>query len=234
MAELEGLTPHLLHFNADALTETGRNVVLEALDQARLQGEHVSVLLHSIAKGALKPLALDADLPPQPLGAKERSRVDAPDRPPATALQSRDILLTVEAMGTSLLDWVTDLRQRQLFAADARVIAFTSEGSRRVWPSYAAVSAAKATLEALVRAIAFELGPFGIRANCISAGITDTRALRLVPGSEELKRHAVARNPLGRLTTPEDVANVVSLLTKPEAAWINGTIIVVDGGEHLC
>jgi enoyl-[acyl-carrier protein] reductase I len=151
-----------------------------------------------------------------------------------TELSTRDVQLTIDAMGTSLLDWVNELRARRLFAADTRVVAFTSEGARRVWRGYGAVSAAKATLESLVRSIAFELGPWGIRANCVQAGVTETRALGLVPGSELLKLQAIARNPMGRLTTPEDVANAVSLLCKPEAAWINGTTLVVDGGEHLC
>jgi enoyl-[acyl-carrier protein] reductase III len=254
MSELETLAPRLLHFNADALTEAGRTLVLGALADALRADERVGVLLHSIAKGALKPLC-------SPQASSQQTRVEAPrveaprvEVPPSSrapddareatpsegatlprpTLQSRDVLLTVEAMGTSLLDWVHEIRTRQLFAPDARVLAFTSEGSHRVWPSYGAVSAAKATLESLVRAIAFELGPSGIRANCIQAGITDTRALQLVPGSEHLKAHALARNPLGRLTTPEDVANAVSLMCRPEAAWINGATLVVDGGEHLC
>lgn len=249
MSELETLAPRLLHFNADALTEAGRTLVLGALADALRADERVGVLLHSIAKGALKPLCSPRAGSPQASSQQTRVEVPPSSRAPDDAreatpsdgatmprptLQSRDVLLTVEAMGTSLLDWVNELRTRQLFAPDARVLAFTSEGSHRVWPSYGAVSAAKATLESLVRAIAFELGPFGIRANCIQAGITDTRALQLVPGSEHLKAHALARNPLGRLTTPEDVANAVSLMCRPEAAWINGATLVVDGGEHLC
>lgn len=231
MAELAATAPEMLHFNADALTDAGRKTVLAALEAALAPGERVGVLLHSIAKGALKPLAVAAgNSATLSDGAVARGNAVGGER----ALQSRDVLLTVEAMGTSLLDWVSELRARQLFAEDARVLAFTSEGSSRVWPSYGAVAAAKATLESLVRAIAFELGPHGVRANCIQAGITDTRALQLVPGSEALKRHAAARNPLGRLTEPDDVANAVSLLCKPEARWINGTTVIVDGGEHLC
>lgn len=215
MIELERQAPALLHFNADALTEAGRNRVLDALELQREADEGVALLLHSLAKGALKPLRADA----QPAG------------PELTAI---DVKLTVDAMGTSLLDWVMALRGRGLFAPDARILAFTSEGSRRVWPGYGAVSAAKATLEALIRSIAYELGPLGIRANCIQAGVTDTPALRHIPNNELLRQQALARNPLGRLTTPEDVADVVALLCKPEARWINGTVIIADGGEHLC
>jgi len=120
-----------------------------------------------------------------------------------------------------------------LFSGDARVVSFTSEGNTKAWKNYAAVSAAKVTLEAITRNIALEYAPFGIRANCIQAGVTDTASLRMIPGSEEIKKHSLLRNPFNRLTLPEDVANVVYLLSKDEAAWINGTIIPVDGGEHI-
>ena len=95
------------------------------------------------------------------------------------------------------------------------------------------VTFAKVTLEAITRNIALEYAPFGIRANCIQAGVTDTASLRMIPGSDEIKKHSLLRNPFNRLTLPEDVANVVYLLSKDEAAWINGTIIPVDGGEHI-
>lgn len=241
MLELEQQAPALLHFNADALTEVGRNLVLDTLEPQRDSDERVAVLLHSLAKGALKPLrsthapsAGHTDRSAHSAVAQyetEHASAAAYPRPELTAL---DVKLTIEAMGTSLLDWVTALRGRGLFAPDTRILAFTSEGSHRVWPGYGAVSAAKATLEALIRSIAYELGPLGIRANCIQAGVTDTRALRHIPNSELLLRQALARNPMGRLTTPEDVADVVALLCRPEARWINGTVVVADGGEHLC
>ncbi len=65
------------------------------------------------------------------------------------------------------------------------------------------------------------------------AGVTDTESLRMIPGSEELKKHSIKRNPFNRLTLPKDVANVVYLLSKDEASWINGELIKVNGGEHL-
>ena len=81
--------------------------------------------------------------------------------------------------------------------------------------------------------MAVEFAPLGIRANCIQAGVTDTFSLSLIPNYEELKNHALQRNPNNELTTPEKVAGVVYLLCKKEAGWINGTIIKVDGGESL-
>ena len=78
-----------------------------------------------------------------------------------------------------------------------------------------------------------EFAPLGIKANCIQAGATETAAFKMIPGNEKLKASALRRNPNGRLTTPEDVANAVYLLTTDEAKWITGTTIKVDGGESL-
>jgi enoyl-[acyl-carrier-protein] reductase (NADH) len=100
-------------------------------------------------------------------------------------------------------------------------------------PGYAAVSVAKAALEAIARSIALEYGSSGITANCIQAGVTDTLSLRRIPGVETLLERSLERNPTNRLTTPQDVANVVYLLCRPESQFINGTIIKVDGGESL-
>ena len=148
-------------------------------------------------------------------------------------LQTDDFQLTIQAMGISLYDWTNAIFEARLFSDDARVISFTSEGNTKAWKNYAAVSAAKVTLEAITRNIALEYAPFGIRANCIQAGVTDTASLRMIPGSDEIKKHSLLRNPFHKLTVPEDVANVVYLLSKDEASWINGTIIPVDGGEHI-
>jgi NAD(P)-dependent dehydrogenase (short-subunit alcohol dehydrogenase family) len=95
------------------------------------------------------------------------------------------------------------------------------------------VAAAKVALESVSRSIAVEMAHFGIRSNVIQAGVTDTPALRMIPGSAQLKAHARTRNPFGRLTTPEDVANMIFLLSLPEAAWVTGEVIRVDGGEAV-
>jgi enoyl-[acyl-carrier protein] reductase I len=125
------------------------------------------------------------------------------------------------------------LFENKLFAADTRIISFTSEGNKKAFKTYAAVSAAKAALEAISRNIALEFAPYGIKANCIQAGVTNTKSFRMIPGHEQLESAAVRRNPFKKLTTPEDVANVVYLLSKDEASWINGTTVIVDGGEHI-
>ena len=132
-----------------------------------------------------------------------------------------------------MLGWVQELFARGLFADDARVFGLTSEGNEVAWKGYGAVSAAKVSLEALARSIAVEFGPHGVRCNVVQAGVTETPALAAIPGSAHLKAQARLRNPLGRLTTPQDVANVIHLLSLPAAGWINGEVIRVDGGEHI-
>ncbi len=149
-------------------------------------------------------------------------------------LEEEDFARTIHAMGTSLVTWVQDVLARRLFASDARVLAFTSEGNELALRGYAAVAAAKVALESVVRSMALELAPYGIRSNVVQPGAADTPALRLVPGGALVKAAARRRNPFGRLTTPEDVADVVCLLCTDEARWINGSLVRVDGGEHVC
>ena len=136
-------------------------------------------------------------------------------------------------MALSLYSWTKALIAADLFSKDARVLAFTSEGNTKTWPNYGAVSAAKAALEALIRNMALEFASLNIKTNAIQAGITETSSFKQIPGSDALRANALARNPNQRLTTPEDVANVVALLCTDEARWITGTVIKVDGGESL-
>lgn len=210
----------------DSLKDYGVEVVTFNVDATRLDKQkellaelslnirplgRIKTLIHSIARGNLKPmLQTDGDV-----------------------LSNDDFKVTINAMAISLYDWVREVFELKLFAEDARVISFTSEGNTRAWKNYAAVSAAKVALEAISRSIALEFAPYGIRSNCIQAGVTDTQSLRMIPNYEEIKVHTLKRNPYGRLTKPEDVANVVYLLCKDEASWINGAIIPVDGGERI-
>ena len=152
----------------------------------------------------------------------------------APTLSEADFKLTGEAMAYNMYSWVKLLFREGLFTSNPRVIAFTSEGSSKVIPGYGAVAAAKATLEAIIRQIAVEFAPWGLRANGLQAGVTPTNSMKRIPGSAEILERTAQRNPSGRLTRPEDIADVVYLLSRPEAEWINGAIIKVDGGESLC
>ncbi|RZM24518.1 MAG: SDR family oxidoreductase [Pedobacter sp.] len=208
-AELTACNIDLLTFNIDIIKADSRNLVIAALKERFNTTGKLRCLIHSIAKGNLKALNAEPEL------------------------SSEDLTITLQNMAFSLVDWTFACRSAGLFSTDARILSFTSEGSSRAWPYYGAVSAAKAALEAISRQIAIEYAPFGIRANCIQAGVTDTASLRKIPGHETLINQTKNRNPFKRLTTPDDVANVVYLMCKDEAAWINGAVIPVDGGEKI-
>jgi NAD(P)-dependent dehydrogenase (short-subunit alcohol dehydrogenase family) len=149
------------------------------------------------------------------------------------ALTEDDLARTIALMGYDYLLWGRELFARGLLAKAARLVALTSQGSEIAWRGYAAVSAAKATLEALCRAMAVELGPHGVRAYLVQAGITDTPAGNAIPTFDLMKAQARLRNPLGRLTSTEDVADALYALALPFFNWANGTVIRVDGGEAI-
>jgi NAD(P)-dependent dehydrogenase (short-subunit alcohol dehydrogenase family) len=244
--------------NLDALSPEGRAATLTELAAAMGDRGRVRLLLHSIAFGNLKPIAPDI---PDRRSAEAVAQLAAELGVPAASVQGAigrllergvgfahalqpasygDVLLdeedmarTIHAMGTSLLAWVQDLHRLGLFAADARVLGLTSEGNTTAWKGYAAVAAAKAALESVSRAIAVEYAPCGIRSNIIQAGVTPTPALKLIPGSAAMQAVAQRRNPFRRTTTPEAVADFIALMCLDEAAWVNGALIRVDGGEHI-
>src|SRR6202166_4113994 len=111
-----------------------------------------------------------------------------------------------------------------------RIIAMSSLGASRAMPDYGFIGATKAALESLVRTLAQELGPRGIRVNAVSAGVVDTDALRFFPNRESLLLSFAERAPAGTVLTAEDVAGAVYLLCLPEAAMVTGHTLVVDGG----
>lgn len=209
--EISATGVRLKTYNLDALNKEKRETILEDLSDTLPPSDRLKVLVHSIAKGSLKPMYSTAGV----------------------RLSSTDIQITFEAMALSLYEWTIAIRDKELFAPDSRIIAFTSEGNSRALPNYGAVSVAKVALEALIRNMALEFAPLGIRANCIQAGVTKTKSFAMIPNAKAIEEHALLRNPNNRLTTPEDVANAAYLLTRAEAAWITGTIIKVDGGESL-
>jgi enoyl-[acyl-carrier protein] reductase III len=202
----------ILPYNINALETSGRELFIQKFKSAVADKHCIKLLLHSIARGNLKPLA----------GGDNET------------LTIEDIQMTTYAMSTSLLDWTRLLLKEELFNADARIIGLTSEGAHKYWDSYAAVSIAKSSLESLSKYMAVEFSPLGLKSNVIQAGLTETPSLKMISGSDKLIETGVKRNPLGRMTKPEDVANVVYLLCTDEAAWINGALIHVDGGEHCC
>ncbi len=191
---------------AEAIAEMGK--VLDA--EGRRAG--IDVVLHSLAFGTLKPFLAEA----------------AADR-----IARAQMDMTLDVMAHSLVYWVQDLVAAGLVAEGAHVFAMTSAGGHRIWKSYGAVSAAKAALESHCRQLAVELVPRKIAVNAIRAGVTDTPALRKIPGNAEMIERCLAVHPAGRLTTPEDVAKVIVALSRPETVWLTGNVLGVDGTEDV-
>ncbi|MDP3481310.1 MAG: enoyl-[acyl-carrier-protein] reductase FabL [Desulfoprunum sp.] len=140
-------------------------------------------------------------------------------------------------------NWAMDINARALLTLvqhgvplmkrGSRVIAVSSLGAIRAIENYTAVGASKAALESLVRHLAVELGRMGINVNTVSAGAVDTDALKHFPNREQILTTALERTPLGRLTTPDDVADIALFLCSTLATMIQGQVITVDGGYAI-
>jgi enoyl-[acyl-carrier protein] reductase III len=204
-----------LFFNANAADPEKRADIIRTCRTALSEtpgGTGINTLLHSLAFGTLK-LYISPD--------------------PNATIKPADMNMTLDVMAHSLVYWVQDLYAAGLLQKGAKIFAMTSAGGHRVWPSYGAVSAAKAALESHIRQLAVELAQFGISANALRAGVTDTPAARRIPGSDQMFEWALKSNPGKRLTAPEDVAEVLVSLSLCNSTWITGNIIGVDGGEDL-
>jgi enoyl-[acyl-carrier protein] reductase III len=210
LAEFQSQYPTLiLPFNGDITKAEVRNQVWNSCQAAGIQ---FHVLLHSIARGS--PGTLNPNTHQKPL----------------TAL---DFNLTYDAMALNWFYVLQELIQNKLPAKNMCNLAFSSRGGHRVLPGYAAIGMAKSALETLGKYMAVEFAASGIRTNVLEIGITDTPALSVLPNSKILLEHVAQNHPLGRGTQAEDAANVVYLMCQPEARWINGAVIPVDGGESL-
>ena len=171
-------------------------------------GNPVKLLLHSIAFGTTTNFFGD-----KPVTQKQMD-------------------MTVHVMGNSLLYWTQKLYDAKLLGQGSRVLGLTSEGNYVAMEGYGPVSVAKMAMEAIIRQIGWELGQFGITANAVQAGVTPTRALtKITDNWKTWVENTKKRNPMHRTTTPEDIANTISLLLRPEADFINCSIIYCDGGE---
>jgi enoyl-[acyl-carrier protein] reductase III len=199
-------------YNANAADAVKREEIISDIKKATGGKDAVKVLLHSLAFGTLKPfIPADND----------------------QCITKAQMEMTVDVMAHSLVYWTQELVANKLFARRGRIFAMTSSGSHTVIPTYGAVSAAKAALESHIRQLASELGYLEVGVNSIMAGVTDTPALKKIPGSREMINVAVRKNPHKKLTTPEDVARIISLLCQDGGEWISGGIIHADGGEDI-
>ena len=209
IAHIEGAGVQAKFFNMNAADAEKREAALDEMRELLAPGDDIGILMHSLAFGTLRPFVGD------------------------DALTEAQMDMTLRVMAHSLVDWTQALIRRDLMGRNGRIFAMTSSGSTRVIPSYGAVSAAKSALESHIRQLAFELARHGITANAIRAGVTDTPALRKIPGNDVLLEGAAAKNPAGRLTTPEDIADCMIALADPRTHWLTGNVLNVDGGEEI-
>jgi NAD(P)-dependent dehydrogenase (short-subunit alcohol dehydrogenase family) len=214
-ADVQATGREVRFFNVNAADEERRGEVVSEME--KLLGERgemgqLRILVHSLAFGTLKLFIAE---------------------PMKDAVVKSQMDMTLDVMANSLVYWTQDVVGRGLMGTGGRVYAMTSAGGTRVLPYYGPVSAAKAALESNIRQLAAELAPRGITANAIRAGVTDTPALQKIPGNEAIKDGAVVRNPSGRLTTTDDVARAIVVLSHPDTYWITGNVIGVDGGEDI-
>jgi NAD(P)-dependent dehydrogenase (short-subunit alcohol dehydrogenase family) len=201
-------------YNINAADVIRQSETLDEIQEqfAREPGSTVKVLFHSLAFGSLRPFI-----------AKK----------PEDALTQAQMEMTLDVMAHSIVYWAQGLVTRGLMKRGGRIFGMTSSGGHTAIPNYGAVSAAKACLESHIRQLAMELGPYGITANAIMAGVTDTPALRKIPGNTGMIEIARYKNPGGRLTQPGDIAKVVGLLSQESAQWVSGNVIGVDGAEDI-
>lgn len=198
-------------FNINAADADLRSQTLDQLKN-ELGPQCLSVMLHSIAFGSLRRYA---------------------SGDPQEWISQAQVDMTLDVMANSLIYWTQGVIQHDLMGPGGHIFAMTSSGSHRVLPQYGAVGAAKAALEAHCRQLAVELAPGRIAVNAIQAGVTETPASRKIPGSDQLFDHARRLNPGGRMTVPQDVADLIAALVRIKSGWVTGNVIRTDGAEDI-
>lgn len=172
---------------------------------SRVSAEGIDILIHNAALGSFKPLH-------------------------KVKPNQWDLTMNVNARALLLLAQGT---LASLASRRGRIVSISSLGSVRVLPSYGAIGVSKAALESTTRYLASELAPRGIRVNAVVGGLLDTEASRLHPEFETLAEETIARTPIGRLMTPNEIADAVLFLCSPLSEGIVGQMLVVDGGAGL-
>lgn len=139
----------------------------------------------------------------------------------------------VTTNGTSLMFLVQALLP--LLRRGSSIVFLSSRGGRIVVPNYAAIGVAKALAESLVRYLAVELAPRGIRINAVAPSIVETDAVRTIFGDKTatIMKDSAGHNPSGRGIRDSDYTSLIRWLSSPEAEFIQGQVIFVNGGANL-
>lgn len=205
--ESNGVEAKLIKMNA-----CNYDAMNELLSSEEFKEVKIKTFIHSLAFGAMKPFISDDS---------------------SNQINKKHIDMTLDVMSNSLVYWSQSLSKNNLFVKGSQVIAMTSSGARKQWLSYGAVSMAKSALESACRQLAVELAADGVAVNAIQAGVTDTPALRKIPGNDLMIEKMLDINPHNRLTTPEDIAEVTALIGLSDSTWMTGNVIRADGGEDI-
>ena len=215
-AQIEQLNNDILSYNVDSklikMNACNYDQMETLLSSDDFNNIKIKVFIHSLAFGSMKPFIHN-----------DSSR----------RLNKKNIDMTLDVMSNSLVYWTQSLNDNNLFIDGSQIITMTSSGARRQWQSYGAVSMSKAALESATRQLAIELSTKNIAVNAIQAGVTDTPALRKIPGNENMIKKVTNINPNKRLTKPDDVAKVVGMIGLSYNTWMTGNTIRVDGGEDI-
>lgn len=201
-------------FNANAADPQNRENIMNEIKNifSKEEDPTIRILVHSLAFGTLKPFI--AEIPEESISKKQ-------------------IEMTLDVMANSLIYWTQDIIHKKLMERGGKIYGMTSSGGQRQIEYYGAVSAAKACLESYIRQIAMELATKGISANSIRAGVTETPALSKIPKNQNIIDNAIQRNPVHRLTKPEEVAAFIVDNYKQDSHWMTGNVISLDGGESI-
>ena len=195
---------------ANASNEIAKEAIIKELKN--LGDIRIKLFIHSNAFGTLKKMI-----------SKDQNNL----------LQKKNIEMTLDVMCNNLIYWSQDLWKNKLLTSGSHIIGMTSAGGRKNWENYGAISLAKSAMESAIRQLSLELAPYNIAVNAIQAGVTDTPALRKIPGANKMMESALKNNPHKRITMPADVGKFVSLLASYNSSWMTGNIIKVDGGEDI-
>ena len=209
-SELKSYGVEVIYKKMSATNDSKRAEAIEELKN--INDVNIKVFVHSLAFGTLKPMIADND---------------------DDMLNQKNIEMTLDVMSNSLVYWSQDLFNNGLLKKGSHILSMTSAGGRKNWKHYGAISLAKAGIESATRQLSVELAQSGIAVNSIQAGVTDTDALRKIPGFENMIKKSINTNPHKRLTTTDDVADFVELLVNYESSWMTGNIIRLDGGEDI-
>ena len=211
--ESSGVEAHF--FNTNAADEEKRTSIIDSISEIfKTSGGNstIKVMVHSLAFGTLRNFI---------------------DEKPENQITKKQLDMTIDVMANSLVYWSQDLIRAGLVTTGGKIYSMTSSGGARVIEYYGAVSAAKACLESHTRQLAMELGKMGIAVNAIKAGVTDTPALRKIPNADKIIANALQRNPHGKLTDPQYIADFILDNYKRDSGWLTGNIFNLDGGESV-